>query len=83
MGRYIDADKLLEKRFIFDKDGELIGKRSYVSEFDIDTAHHIDIVRCVECRYKDMDLCPMHILVVAGVRKPYDFCSYGERQESN
>ena len=39
-----------------------------------------EIVRCKECRYKDMELCAMYKLVVAGVRKPDDFCSHGERE---
>ena len=42
----------------------------------------IDLVRCKECRYKDMEICPMYRLVVAGVRKYDDYCSYGERKES-
>ena len=39
-----------------------------------------ELVRCKECRYKDMEICPMYRLVVAGVRKYDDFCSYGERE---
>ena len=39
----------------------------------------LDIVYCVECRYKDMIICPMHNLTKAGVLQPYDFCSYGDR----
>lgn len=41
----------------------------------------IDIVNCVECRYKDMIICPMYNMTRAGVLKPYDFCSYGDRRE--
>lgn len=40
-----------------------------------------NLVRCVECRYKGMEICPMYKLTKAGVLKPYDFCSYGEREE--
>lgn len=39
-----------------------------------------ELVRCKECRYKDTELCAMYKLVVAGVRKYDDFCSYGERE---
>lgn len=39
----------------------------------------IDIVYCVECRYKDMELCSMSKMRNAGVLYPYDFCSHGER----
>ena len=39
-----------------------------------------ELVRCKECRYKDMEICPMYRLVVAGVRKYDDYCSYGERE---
>lgn len=45
------------------------------------SAPTLDLVRCKECRYKDMDICSMYRLVVAGVRKDDDFCSYGERSE--
>lgn len=43
MARWIDADKLLENCIIKNEDGESIGRRSFVSVFDIDTAHYIDI----------------------------------------
>ena len=46
----------------------------------VDAMPSINIVRCKECRYKDMELCAMYKLVVAGVRKYDDFCSYGERE---
>lgn len=49
----------------------------------VDTATGVwkeTIVRCKECRYKDMEICPMYRLVVAGVRKYDDYCSYGERE---
>ena len=40
-----------------------------------------ELVRCKDCKYKDMEICPMYRLVVAGVRKYDDFCSYGERKK--
>ena len=45
------------------------------------TIDAVSVVRCKECRYKDMEICPMYRLVVAGVRKYDDFCSYGERED--
>ena len=41
------------------------------------------LVRCKDCRYKDMELCAMYKLVVADVRKDDDFCSLGERKETD
>ena len=48
----------------------------------IDSAPSIDIVHCIECRYKGMEICPMYKLTKAGVLKPYDFCSYGEKENN-
>lgn len=48
---------------------------------DVKATPSIDIVRCVECRYKGMEICAMYKLTKAGVLKPYDFCSYGSRSE--
>ena len=71
MSRYIDADALPRH-----------GQRGGLVHWkDIENAPSIDIVRCVECRYKGMEICPMYKLTKAGVLKPYDFCSYGERSE--
>lgn len=78
MSRYIDAEWLMN--FFVDIPNNFtltIGNlRATVND-----APSIDIVRCKECRYKDMEICPMHRLVVAGVRKYDDYCSYGERRE--
>lgn len=67
----IDAEWLKEKinTAFFSEIGKLI-----------DDAPTIDVVRCKECRYKDMELCAMHKLAIAGVRRYDDFCSYGERE---
>lgn len=48
----------------------------------VNDAPSIDIVRCSECRYKGMEICPMYKLTKAGVLKPYDFCSYGEKENN-
>ncbi len=80
MSRYIDADEFLENNKEFaDREIEHPRYQETVREL-IDEAPSIDIVRCKECKYKDMELCSMHKLVVAGVRKYDDFCSYGERE---
>ena len=52
---------------------------SYSSEFK-GIREVCELVRCVECRYKEMEICPMYKLTKAGVLKPYDFCSYGEKE---
>ncbi len=58
---------------------EYLGRpRLMVSVAQIGLMPAIDIVRCKECQYKDMDICAMHRLYVAGVRKADDFCSYGK-----
>ena len=77
MSRYAGIKEL--KQIIYDN---VFGSdnRNHINEL-IDAAPSIDIVRCVECRYKGMEICPMYKLTKAGVLKPYDFCSYGERSE--
>ncbi len=54
---------------------------SYSSEFK-GIREVCELVRCVECRYKGMEICPMYKLTKAGVLKPYDFCSYGEKENN-
>lgn len=81
--RLIDADRLIE-RITNTADlggwiGEALQQIKHVAIKYINLAPSIDIVRCVECRYKGMEICPMYKLTKAGVLKPYDFCSYGER----
>ena len=78
MSRYIDADKVLKELHLNHNDVIYIDKRDTAKR--IEKIKGIDIVRCKECRYKDMEICPMYRLVVAGVRKHDDFCSYGERE---
>lgn len=81
--RLIDADKLIE-HITNTADlggwiGEALQQIKQVAIKYINLAPSIDIVSCVECRYKGMEICPMYKLTKAGVLKPYDFCSYGER----
>lgn len=80
MSRYIDYDAIdYRNDKMHDKTSDFIDGVIYMAQ-RIEDAPSIDIVRCKECRYKDMELCAMYKLVVAGVRKPDDFCSYGERE---
>ena len=81
--RLIDADKLNIDFYEEYETEDDVYAYGYVSKHQIDTAPTIDavsVVKCKECRYKDMEICPMYRLVVAGVRKHDDFCSYGERE---
>ena len=81
--RLIDADALFAEFENVDwynnADRDEIAERLVLQAPTIDA---VSVVRCKECRYKDMEICPMYRLVVAGVRKYDDFCSYGERKES-
>lgn len=87
MARLIDADALIESICHTADLGGWIGdtlrniKRlavRYINETP--TIDAVSVVRCRECRYKDTELCAMYRLVVAGVRKYDDYCSYGERE---
>ena len=77
MSRYIDLETIKPRQY---ENSEVeLGVLAY----DYDEANampFLDIVRCKECRYKDTELCPMLRLIVAGVRKYDDYCSYGERE---
>ena len=79
--RLIDADamkKSLEAWAVNLGNPKMLVKEE--TEILIDSAPSIKIIPCVECRYKGMEICPMYKLTKAGVLKPYDFCSYGERE---
>lgn len=83
MSRYVDAEYV---KAVMLNDRLMQGNAEFTLyaqqvETQVNALPSIDIVRCRECRYKDMELCPMYKLVVAGVRKYDDFCSYGERRE--
>ena len=81
MSRYVAADALKQQvESPYTEYPVMIQIRKAVKDF-IDDAPSIDIVFCRECKYKDMELCAMYKLVVAGVRKYNDFCSYGERED--
>lgn len=92
--RLIDADALLEKidmeRDILVKDGRLGAEHivtHYVRNFieDAPTADVVEVVRCKDCKhYKDI-FCGLHVQAYCDregreMRKPSDFCSYGEKR---
>ena len=87
MARLIDADALMEKEERYELDRYINDERCYEMAvpscviIEAPTIDAVSVVRCKECRYNDMEICPMYRLVVAGVRKYDDFCSYGERRE--
>lgn len=82
MSRYIDADKLmldirLDKRPTFR--GAKVSPSVKETMFAyLDSAPHIDIVRCKECKWADKYY---HCNYMTTWNKPDDFCSYGERSE--
>lgn len=94
--RRSDAIEAIEETdwYHINRDGDLVsGARSdgtalykagdvYKALNAVPTIDAVEVVRCKECRYKDTELCAMYRLVVAGVRKYDDYCSYGERKES-
>lgn len=81
MSRYIAVNALKQQiESPYTEYPVMIQIRKALKNF-IDSAPSIDIVFCRECKYKDMELCAMYKLVVAGVRKYNDFCSYGERED--
>ena len=85
MSRWVDADALIKEMSEKHRPNFHEDLKSYhmwiMWYWALKEAPHIDIVRCKECKYKDMELCAMYKLVVAGVRKYDDFCSYGERKD--
>ena len=86
MSRYIDADKLnIDFYDEYETEDDVYTYR-YVSEYQIDTAPSIDIVRCKECRFylADEGKCTRTIWVYDWHRpktKADDYCSYAERKE--
>ena len=83
--RLIDADALIQKRNhakAYAPDMYVIGQ-GYV--MDAPAIDAVEVVRCKECRHYDHGCCVVmrykddhHIIGV----KPTDYCSYGERKES-
>ena len=95
MSRYIDADNAIERLGAYLMTDAQIEYGGLASE-DIEDwkpiaidilkgAPSIDIVRCAECKwgkpYSDKQL-ECDALGLGGLKFPDDFCSYGERKES-
>ena len=74
---YVGTDQITRSTTQFDKDCKQNAIDLVIGTPTIDA---VSVVRCKECRYKDMEICPMYRLVVAGVRKYDDYCSYAERE---
>lgn len=70
MSRWIDADVLIARAF---QDSERMYLESVVKH-----TPSIDICRCKECTERDDDWC----MYWQNVINADDFCSYGERKES-
>ena len=89
MSRYIDADALIESIKNTADLGGWIGEALYqikqVAIKYIDSAPSIDIVRCKECRHwhkwSDWEMFCGHFDGGIG-SDANDYCSYGERKES-
>lgn len=82
--RLIDADALDKRRIDYIVNGyaESVNDMTEwgMALIEAPTIDAVEVVRRKGCRYKDMEICPMYRLVMAGVRKCDDFCSYGERE---
>ena len=85
--RLIDADALKENCYI--KVGDTtIGRRQYAMFHEIDDAPTIDavsVVRCNECKHRTYCYSEVHMTnkrQTINTHKDIDFCSYGERKES-
>ena len=92
--RLIDAD-MADVVIIYDKSNELTpvsevrehikGQKAFLDKFP--TIDAVSVVRCRECKHYKTGVCLK--IYYDGLasryawqeRKPYDFCSYGERKE--
>ena len=75
MSRYIDADAFIDD--LYEHEFSNWCDKDEVSTL-VDDAPSIDRVFCKECTERDDDWC----LYWQNVVNPEDFCSYGERKES-
>ena len=80
MSRYIDADELERKYMSADY---MDNDTAYDVIAEIDTAPHIDIVRCKDCRHRTYcygDVLWTNKRQTVDIHKTVDFCSFGERE---
>lgn len=88
MSRYIDADELKVDFYDEYEAEDDVYVCRYVSEYQIDSAPSIDVVFCKECVHCADDWNgnqPMFTCELGRCGEsvqPNDFCSYGERKES-
>lgn len=89
MNKLIDADKLIRKaqRVAVEawKMKMTASIETILNQFidwikEAPAIDAVEVVRCKDCLYKDMDICAMYRLAVAGLRRYDDFCSYGVRK---
>ncbi len=86
MPRYIDADllkELIDGGFDIDFDEVPETKKALLHMIDYqETADVVEVVRCKECSYHELDGDGDDWCVWSGNNiKPTDFCSKGERRE--
>ena len=80
--RMIDADALIQKRNhakAYAPDMYVIGQ-GYV--MDAPTIDAVPVVRCKDCKHYQTDVLFNSNYCCGRRRKPDDYCSYGERKES-
>ena len=73
--RMIDKDELIA----------FIKANGYVYANTLDTFPEVDavpVVRCRECKHYQTDVLFNHNYCCGRIRKPDDYCSYGERRET-
>ena len=87
MSRYIDADALIERwnemtirgRTEFDQEIMLAPTIDAIPIEHINLMNLVEVVRCKECYMCDEEMwCSFY----DSIMEPDDFCSYGERKES-
>ncbi len=88
MAEYIEREALKEHLKSYagvftDEIGFAVSLESVLGGIDFQPAADVEkVVRCKDCNYYgDDEFCPSRSL--ADYTNPYDFCSYGERRESD
>ena len=83
MSKYVEYDSLVADSYesdMWDRGTQRFNLR-IVEVDDIENAPSIDLVRCAECKWDKERMNPKAVKCIYG-HKPDDFCSYGERKES-
>ena len=85
MSRWIDADKELKELKNMKVEGETFTTAVNFAIMVLENAPSIDLVRCAECKYHEdfpTGRSPITCSLSWGGVFENDFCSYGERKES-